>query len=165
MSDSIAMHPLISQSDSDDDLEPPFEIHGISNTKPPQFQEPEQRTLDTPITVQFERMEENSESDEDVPPSILFESHHEEVQSRLIPPSNTRKANRVITHRQRTRRRINNSNRIELWEDVDRYELDNFLKRIYDYYSGRGIYCILLDNLLSILSRLFDIEMFCLLCH
>ena len=38
-----------------------------------------------------------------------------------------------------------------MWRWINITNLDNFIKQVYDYYTGAGIWCILLDRALSLL--------------
>jgi autophagy-related protein 9 len=78
---------------------------------------------------------ESSEDDLEAPTSLILDKKY--VEQQLPKPISTRE--RVTTY-DRTMWR---------WANVE--NMDNFFERVYEYYNGKGIYCILLARFLNLL--------------
>lgn len=78
---------------------------------------------------------ESSEDELEAPKSLIIDKQY--VEQRLPKPISTRE--RVTTY-DRTMWR---------WANVE--NMDRFFERVYEYYQGKGIYCILLARFLNLL--------------
>ena len=100
----------------DEELEPPFEIHGMTNTNENKVH-----------AVQIE----SDDDGDDVPPSILFEAQDDtNLMPGGLPPRQydlSASTNRV-QHRRRSAVRVNHQ--IAGWIDV--HNMDEFLTRVQD---------------------------------
>lgn len=109
--------PLLKfDSPEEDDLEPPFEIHGMTNTG-------------NQGQLHVVEIESDDDEGEEVPPSILFEAHDTPEQSPIgLPPRQYDLSNstRRVQHRRRSAVKINHQ--ISSWVDVG--NLDEFLTRV-----------------------------------
>jgi hypothetical protein len=128
----------------DNDLERQVEIRGI-NVQPL----PIPTTLMPSAHQELEIEDYQSESSEDVPASILFENEplvqdeprvtHYTVEPSVPKPPKPRKR----------RRKVSFDSKIGDWGDVK--NLDAFLIRLYNYYAGKGLYCIILESVINLL--------------
>jgi hypothetical protein len=125
--------------ESDDSLEPPFEVHGIA-----------QPTFHTVVPISRPTsIQDFQESDDENPPSMFFEQR---------PLIDTQVRERPVDVNQRRpipllRKRIQEQKIIENWNDV--VQIDEFLVRIYEYYQGKGLICIILEQITNLLTVAF----------
>ncbi|KAJ3258437.1 autophagy protein atg9 [Boothiomyces macroporosus] len=159
----------LSQEESDSDLEPPFEIHGISPAQNQTFPHPlEPKLFDGdfapfPQTVKTEQSNipmhttvndfPDTDSDDQAPESIQFEMRPLVAEDR--PPNRQYDLSHLQTRPEpvRNRQRQNPRPKITGWKDVR--NLDSFLTRIYNYYEGKGFVCIILNQITDLLTVLF----------
>jgi hypothetical protein len=121
----MAKSRLLSPESSDDE----FTLNPVHDT--PQnsvyIQQPQQYYYASQI--------ESSEDELEAPTSLILDKKYAEQQ--LPKPISTRE--RVTTY-DRTMWR---------WANVE--NMDNFFERVYEYYQGKGLYCILLARFLNLL--------------
>ncbi|KAJ3313020.1 autophagy protein atg9 [Boothiomyces sp. JEL0838] len=159
----------LSQEESDSDLEPPFEIHGISPAQNQTFPHPlEPKLFDGdfapfPQTVKTEQGNipmhntvndfPDTDSDDQAPESIQFEMRPLVAEDR--PPNRQYDLSHLQTRPEplRNRQRQDPRPKITGWKDVR--NLDSFLTRIYNYYEGKGFVCIILNQITDLLTVLF----------
>jgi Autophagy protein ATG9 len=140
-----AQESIKPNSESESDLEPPFELYGIEQPKELQ---------PTATTQQFIVHEEESDySDDDVPPSMQFEVQPLINNFKVVVDRDTFDLSTGIGKHAPTVQSSSSSIPpiISSWKDVG--NMDEFLSRIYEYYTGKGLYCItllVLTNLLTI---------------
>ncbi len=115
----VELTPLKTSSDSEDSLEPPFEVHGISQTAQTTTFPPFQTTITIPTKPTSIEDFAESDSDDQAPPSMLFE------QRPLLNPA-PRPPEIPFARR---RQRYEPEKVIESWADVQ--NLDEFLTRVY----------------------------------
>jgi hypothetical protein len=113
------------EDDSDDSLEPPFEVHGIVS-QPIQDSLPFHTTVPIPSTPNKPMSIEDfpdEESEDQNPPSMFFEQR-----PLLDQPATPQTPTRIF--RKRSNRAQQEPKVIESWNDV--HHLDEFLLRVFD---------------------------------
>jgi hypothetical protein len=93
-----------------------------------------------------------SDSDDQAPPSMLFEQRP--LLDQNPPPTHTVEPRiPAFPLRRRATRYQPETKIIESWTDVQ--HLDEFLTRIYDYYQGKGLICIVIEQITDLLTVAF----------
>jgi hypothetical protein len=150
----------VKHSDSEDSLEPPFEVHGIAKAQPAINESLSFSQFQTAIPmperpVSIEDFPE-SDSDDQAPPSMLFEQRplldQNPGPAQQVPPRI-----RDFPLRRRTTRYEPETKIIESWADVQ--HLDEFLTRIYDFYKGKGLLCIVIEQITDLLTVAFVVSL------
>ncbi|GAA5815555.1 hypothetical protein MFLAVUS_009067 [Mucor flavus] len=87
----------------------------------------------------FQTTDSSDNEDMEAPPSLILE------QSAVLP-----------THTKSTRDHVSTYDRT-MWRWANVENMDDFFKRVYEYFQGKGLYCILLARLLNLLTLAFMI--------
>ena len=149
---------------SESDLEPPFELFGIEKApKTPIAEEtPPPNIYINDIEQQhIVHEEESSYSDEDAPASMQFEAKRPLISNAPVDRDTFdlstgigRRVTREVPSRESS---ISTSPIITCWKDVG--NMDKFLSRIYEYYDGKGLYCIVLLYFTNLLTVAFVVTL------
>lgn len=133
---------------SEDDSDEEFTLNPVSET--PRHQEQDdyhlnhsQQEEDQQPQRHYQYYSEEEEEDDDMleaPNSLLVDPQQQQQRQPTLPiPITTSTRERVSTY-DRTMWR---------WANVE--NMDDFFTRVYEYYQGKGLYCILLARLLNLL--------------
>ncbi|GAN11252.1 APG9-domain-containing protein [Mucor ambiguus] len=139
---------------SEDDSDEEFTLNPVSETS--RHQEQDNYHLDQSRQQEYQRPQrhyryhsEEEEDDDDMleaPNSLLVDPSQQQQRQPSLPiPITTSTRERVSTY-DRTMWR---------WANVE--NMDDFFTRVYEYYQGKGLYCILLARLLNLLTLAFII--------
>ncbi|CAO3606851.1 unnamed protein product [Cunninghamella blakesleeana] len=132
-----------------------------------------------PLQQHATNISENDDSDSDLeaPASLLIEQQQqhnfntaenngetnedeEEGGAAFLPPPSTwqrkRKTNKNNNEATSTRNKVSTFDRT-MWRWTNVENMDDFFQRVYTYYQGKGLYCILLSRLLNLLTLGFVI--------
>ncbi|KAF9426203.1 autophagy protein atg9 [Entomortierella beljakovae] len=96
-------------------------------------------------------------TDHEAPASLMIEmNHHDHDQDQNESNGYWNFGSRA-RERFRYKRPGMNAEELAMWKWVNVENLDNFLARVYDYYVGKGMYTILLERCLNLLTFAFVI--------
>lgn len=131
---------------SEDDSDEEFTLNPVSETpRHPEQDDQSQHQDDQRPQRHYRYYSEEEEEDDDMleaPNSLLVDPSQQQQHQRqptLPIPITTSTRERVSTY-DRTMWR---------WANVE--NMDDFFTRVYEYYQGKGLYCILLARLLNLL--------------
>lgn len=119
--------------------------------------------------------EDDSDSDLEAPASLLIEQQNfntaenhieedeeEEDGAAFLPPPSTWQRKRKTNKNKNSNDSTSTRNRVStfdrtMWRWTNVENMDDFFQRVYAYYQGKGLYCILLSRLLNLLTLGFVI--------
>ncbi|KAL7328527.1 autophagy protein atg9 [Mucor circinelloides] len=141
---------------SEDDSDEEFTLNPVSET--PRHQEQEDHHLNHSQQDDYQRPQrhyqyysEEEEEDDDMleaPNSLLVDPQQQQQRQPSLPIP--------ITTSTSTRERVSTYDRT-MWRWANVENMDDFFTRVYEYYQGKGLYCILLARLLNLLTLAFII--------
>ncbi|EIE86687.1 hypothetical protein RO3G_11398 [Rhizopus delemar RA 99-880] len=102
--------------------------------------EDEEYTL-SQVEQQQQQYPYSEDEDLEAPASLILERPQ---------TATTINANNTTTSRHSTREHVSTHDRT-MWRWANVENMDYFFQRVYEYYQGKGIYCILLARLLNLL--------------
>ncbi|KAG1448965.1 hypothetical protein G6F46_011064 [Rhizopus delemar] len=108
--------------------------------------EDEEYTL-SQVEQQQQQYPYSEDEDLEAPASLILERPQ---------TATTINANNTTTSRHSTREHVSTHDRT-MWRWANVENMDYFFQRVYEYYQGKGIYCILLARLLNLLTLAFMI--------
>lgn len=141
---------------SEDDSDEEFTLNPVSET--PRHQEQDSHHMNQSQQQEYQRSqrhyryynqeeEEEDEEDDDMleaPNSLLVDPSQQQQQQQQ------RHATLPIPITTSTRERVSTYDRT-MWRWANVENMDDFFTRVYEYYQGKGLYCILLARLLNLL--------------
>ncbi|ORX93600.1 APG9-domain-containing protein [Basidiobolus meristosporus CBS 931.73] len=137
--------PYIAYNDNDplEDNESSFPLYSNSSDR--------DRLLNQGFTSTYDPEPEDDYEEDEAPPSLMIELNHlNQPRPNQVPRRKglSRVYKSIPTSELRERA-------LYRWHNID--NLDVFFERVYSYYTGKGIYCILLSRVLNLLSFAFII--------
>lgn len=137
---------LLSTQYSDDEEFTLHAVHDDSNSHSSQQQD-NNRYLNNSYNERqrpyFQTTDSSEDEDMEAPPSLILDRNSIQQQQQQQQPlnNNTPSTREHVTTYDRTMWR---------WANVE--NMDDFFNRVYEYFQGKGIYCILLARLLNLLQ-------------
>lgn len=92
--------------------------------------------------------------DLEAPASLLVEQPHEQDEEEQEPPRHVRQRQLPTSSSSPSRHDRMTTYDRTMWRWANVADLDHFFQRVYAYYQGKGIYCILLARFLNLLQVL-----------
>ncbi|KAF9356234.1 autophagy protein atg9 [Mortierella sp. AD094] len=96
-------------------------------------------------------------TDQEAPASLMIEMNHQEQDQDQDDNAGYWNFGDRARQRFRYKRPGMNAAELAMWKWVNVENLDNFLAKVYDYYVGKGMYTILLERCLNLLTFAFVI--------